>query len=122
MQIITNTERGIPCAIVRSEEPVIHTVQDALDLIATVQYESGAERMVLGADLLNGAFFELRSGFAGEILQKFVQYQMKLGIVGDFSVYSSKALRDFIYESNQGRHICFAASEEEAMARLCAQS
>ncbi len=41
----------------------------------------------------------------GEILQKFVTYKAKLAIAGDFSVYTSKSLKDFIYESNNGNHI-----------------
>lgn len=55
---------------------------------------------------------------AGEILQKFVNYGVKLAIVGDFSRYDSKALADFIYESNQGRHFFFAATHAEALSRL----
>lgn len=43
---------------------------------------------------------------------------MKLAIVGDFSGYTSKSLRDFIHESNNGRDIFFASSEEEAVRML----
>jgi hypothetical protein len=121
MNITTKTHNGKPCAIARGEAAEIHTVQDALDLIAAAHYENGCERLALGKELLDEAFFELRSGLAGAMLQKFVQYQMKLAIVGDFSRYDSKALKDFIYESNQGTHVFFAASEEEALARLCAR-
>lgn len=120
MNIITKTHDGIPCAMARGSEAELHTVRDALDLIAAVHYENGCERVALGKELLDETFFDLSSGFAGEILQKFVQYQMKLAVVGDFSRYTSKALKDFIYESNQGTHIFFAATEEEAMERLCA--
>jgi hypothetical protein len=55
---------------------------------------------------------------AGEILQKFVNYRVKAAVYGDYSRYTSKPLRDFIYESNQGRHFFFAASREEALERL----
>jgi hypothetical protein len=64
------------------------------------------------------AFFKLSTGIAGEILQKFINYQAKLAIVGDFSGYTSKPLHDFIYESNRGRDIFFAASMDEAMEKL----
>lgn len=120
MKITTTTHNGRPCAIARGGAAEIHSVQDALDLIAAVHYENGCERLALGEALLDEAFFDLASGLAGAILQKFVQYQTKLAIVGDFSRYTSKALRDFIYESNQGTHVFFAATEEEAIERLCA--
>ena len=42
---------------------------------------------------------------AGEILQKFINYHVKIAIYGDYSVYTSKPLRDFIYESNHGKDV-----------------
>lgn len=42
----------------------------------------------------------------------------RMAIYGDFSRYTSKPLRDFIYESNRGRHCFFAASREEALRML----
>lgn len=60
----------------------------------------------------------LSTGMAGEILQKFVTYGIKLAIIGDYSMYTSKPLRDFIYESNKGDHMFFTATEDEAIAKL----
>ncbi|WP_082398712.1 DUF4180 domain-containing protein [Merdimmobilis hominis] len=60
----------------------------------------------------------LSSGLAGEILEKFVQYQVKLAIVGDFSQYTSKPLQDFSRESNQGNTVFSVASEKETVKRL----
>lgn len=60
----------------------------------------------------------LSTGIAGEILQKFVNYQCKLAIFGDYSGYTSKPLKDFIYESNNGSHVFFVETEEEAVIAL----
>jgi hypothetical protein len=38
-----------------------------------------------------------------------------LAIVGDFSKYASKSLKDFIYESNKGKQINFVASQAEGL-------
>ncbi|RNB56859.1 DUF4180 domain-containing protein [Brevibacillus gelatini] len=51
----------------------------------------------------------------GEILQKFVTYKAKLAIAGDFSVYTSKSLKDFIYESNNRNHIFFLPTEQQGL-------
>jgi len=51
-------------------------------------------------------------------LQKFSTYRVRLAIIGDFSKYTSKSLRDFIYESNKGKHICFVANTEDAIQML----
>lgn len=55
---------------------------------------------------------------AGEILQKFINYHVKIAIYGDYSVYTSKPLRDFIYESNHGKDVFFVETKEEAIQKL----
>ncbi len=105
-------------AIVTGEEKVITDVRSALDLAMTVNYETGAEKIVIDKKLICEDFFILSSGLAGEILQKYINYHIKMAVYGDYSRYTSKPLRDFIYESNQGKDFFFVATEEEAIRRL----
>src|SRR5690554_5524367 len=107
MELTTIKENDVEIAVVRSSKLLITDVQSALDLIATINYETGCDRIILNKPALCEEFFDLRTGLAGEILQKFINYHIKVAIVGDFSVYSSKSLRDFIYESNKGKDILF---------------
>jgi hypothetical protein len=105
-------------AIVESGEVLISEVQEALDLMATVQYETGCFKMLLRKESISEAFFDLSTKLAGEILQKFTNYGVKLAIVGDFSGYESKSLRDFIYESNHGKQFFFLPDEAAALEAL----
>ncbi len=105
-------------ALVQSDEPLITDVQSALDLMATVHYETNCNCVALNKAAIIEDFFKLSTGLAGEILQKFCNYQMKIAIIGDFSQYSSKPLKDFIYESNRGRNVFFASTEDEAIDKL----
>lgn len=109
---------GVNIAVVHSEEIIITDTSSALDLIATINYETGCDRTVISKAAVSEDFFILSTGIAGDILQKFVTYQMKLAIYGDFSVYTSKPLRDFIYESNNGRHIFFTEDLQSATEKL----
>ncbi|MEK3911072.1 DUF4180 domain-containing protein [Paenibacillus sp. FSL H7-0331] len=109
---------GKNIAVVSSSEILIEDVQSALDLMATVQYETDSNRIVINKSLLSDSFFDLKTRLAGEILQKFVNYRVKMAIVGDFSVYSSQSFRDFIYESNNGNDIFFLATEQQAIDKL----
>ena len=111
-------QNGVSIAQVESDETLVTDVQSALDLMATVRYETGADRMILPKAALDERFFVLSSRLAGDILQKFVNYQLKVAIVGDYSGYTSKPLRDFIYESNNGSHVFFVSTLEEAMEKL----
>ncbi len=75
-------------------------------------------RIILDKSLICEEFFDLKTRLAGEILQKFINYQFKIAIVGDFSVYTSKSLVDFIYECNQGKDIFFFGDEKQAIEKF----
>jgi hypothetical protein len=89
---------------------------DADDLkdIMVEAAESDAHRIIIYENQLPTAFFDLKSGLAGEMLQKFSNYRMYLAIVGDFSKYKSQSLKDFIGESNRTGRIIFVSSYDEA--------
>ena len=118
MQFEIRIEQEKRIALLAAEEPVITDTGSALEVIMAVRHEAGAERLAVRKSALCEEFFHLRTGLAGEILQKFINYQVKVAIYGDYSLYKSKALRDFFYESNQGKDIFFTAAEEEAIERL----
>ncbi|MFG1812821.1 DUF4180 domain-containing protein [Kribbella sp. NPDC049174] len=82
---------------------------DAVQLITQAHYEHDAAWVALAADSLGDEFFELRTGWAGAIAQKFVNYRMGLAVVGDISdkLAASKPLRDWVRESNLGRSVWF---------------
>ncbi|MDF1495607.1 DUF4180 domain-containing protein [Caproiciproducens sp. CPB-2] len=111
-------KNGVKIAVVNSGETLISDGQSALDWMMSVQYETGCSRIALNKEAIADDFFILSSGVAGEILQKFINYHIKFAVYGDFSKYTSKPLRDFIYESNQGRDIFFVPTEEDAAEKL----
>jgi hypothetical protein len=96
---------------------IIKEPQDALDLITSTD-TSGCDRFIIFQKNLHKDFFNLGSGLAGNILQKFSNYRIRLAIIGDYSGFKSKNLNDFIRESNRVGHILFLNSIEEAIARL----
>ncbi|GHV42937.1 hypothetical protein FACS189490_12780 [Clostridia bacterium] len=105
-------------AVVESDALVITDGQSALDLLATIDYEYGTQLVVIPKSAICEGFFKLSTGIAGDVTQKFVNYGFHIAIVGDFSGYTSKPLRDYIYESNKGRNINFVATEAEAIKKM----
>lgn len=118
MKIEYLNKNGTCIAVVSSDEPIIVDAPSALDLAMTARYETGASKLVLDKKLFCEAFFILSTGVAGEILQKFMNYHVKAAIYGDYSHYTSKPLKDFIYESNHGRTFFFVSTKEEAIRKL----
>ncbi len=108
--------RVLECA---PEGTRLRSDRDAVDLIGAA-FEHRATLIVLPVECLDDDFFKLRTRIAGEIIQRFVNYRLRLAIVGDISRHldDSSALRAFVNESNRGKDVWFLPSLEQLDARL----
>jgi hypothetical protein len=99
--------------------PIIDGRLRAVDLIGEA-LGLGASMVAVPVARLGEAFFELRSGVAGEIAQIAVNYRVKLVILGDIAehIARSNALRDWVLECHRGGDMCFVTSLEELKTRL----
>ena len=111
-------ENGALCVLVESDELVITDAQSAIDLLMSAQYDVGSKNIVIPKQLVAEDFFVLSTGLAGEVLQKYVNYGGRMAIYGDYSRYTSKPLKDFMYESNKGRDFFFVSTRDEAVTAL----
>src|SRR3990170_4682100 len=114
MKYIQHHVNGQSIAELSAEGVVLSTAQQFLQMIM----DSSAEGIIVHQENIDEQFFDLRSGLAGEMLQKVVNYRLQLAIVGDFSIYESKSLKAFIYESNKSNTIVFVSTVEDALIRL----
>ncbi|MDQ1296507.1 MAG: hypothetical protein QG611_485 [Bacteroidota bacterium] len=96
---------------------IIRQTQDALDLMSETG-SNDCNRIIISARNLHKDFFNLKTGLAGDILQKFSNYNFRLAIVGDFTKFQSKSLQDFIRESNRGNRIFFVENTDTAIKKL----
>lgn len=105
-------------AVIQNDSLIITDSQSALDFAMSVSYDLGTRCLVIPKECVTEDFFVLSTRLAGEILQKYENYGIKLAIVGDFSGYTSKPLHDFIYECNNGRNFYFVSTENEAIGKM----
>ncbi|WP_018632179.1 DUF4180 domain-containing protein [Neomegalonema perideroedes] len=112
---------GLRLLALPSEGPPILREAEA-DEILSEAWGRDADLTLIPAERLSAAFFQLETGLAGAILQKFANYHMRIVILGDLAEQSarSRALRDFIRESNAGESVWFLASLEDLERRLAA--
>lgn len=102
-------------AEVAVNEMLLAVPEDVNDLLGNAYYQ-GFDGMIISADKISPRFFDLKTRLAGEILQKFSTFQMRLAIVGYFSTFTSESLKSFIYESNRGGLIHFSPTTADALA------
>jgi alpha/beta hydrolase len=106
MEIKTHNIDNTKVAEIITDKVILRSTEDGLDLLGNLYYQ-GFDKIIIHEKNITPEFFDLRTKIAGEILQKFAQYQMPFIIVGDFSKYKSKSLNDFIFESNKSQQINF---------------
>jgi len=114
MKYIQHHINGQSIAELNANGVVLSTAQQFLQMMMN----SSAEGIIVHQANIDEQFFDLRSGLAGEMLQKVVNFRLRLAIVGDFSIYDSKSLRAFISESNRSNSIAFVRTVEEAIKGL----
>ena len=114
MTIKSHNINNIKVAEVIADEILIQSAQDGLDLMGNIYYQ-GFDKVILYEKNITPDFFDLKTKIAGEILQKFSNYRIGLAVVGDFSKYESKSMKDFIFESNKTGHVSFVETVEKAV-------
>ena len=80
--------------------PLLTDEQDILDLISFCG-EHDTNRVLLFAENLPQDFFDLKSGEAGMVLQKFTNYQVKVAAVLPSRFIQGK-FSEFVLETNRG--------------------
>lgn len=118
MADVVQERAGVPVLVCDPDGPPVATVQDALDLVGAAFL--GAEAVAVPASRLGDEFFSLGSRLAGEVMQKFVNYRLRLVVLGDISRHlaTSSALRALVHESNRADHVWFLPDIEALDARL----
>jgi len=110
---------GVRAYVCAADGPQIATDRDVSDLLGEM-FSVRAPWVVIPVARLAPAFFDLKTRFAGEMLQKLVNYDRRVVILGDIAdaVAASNSLRDFVRESNRGKTVWFLADMAELEARL----
>jgi hypothetical protein len=95
-----------------SDGIIVNEVKDWTELFPDFFIQRAA---IIKKENLNHSFYDLKTGFAGELLQKISNYSKRMAIIGDFSQMRSGSLKDFIYESNKTGQVIFVRTVEDAL-------
>ncbi|KRE12317.1 alpha/beta hydrolase [Bosea sp. Root483D1] len=112
---------GTNVLICAEDGPLLASERDANDFLGAA-WGVEATMVAIPVARIDPAFFQLATRLAGDVAQKFVNYRVRLAIVGDIAAHcaQSKALRDFVYESNRGQALWFVEDIAALDARLAA--
>lgn len=113
MNLTTNLIRvsNLEITEIISNDILLKNESNAIELMS----EPITDHIILYEKNFEKIFFDLSSRIAGDVLQKFSNYFIKVAIVGDFDKFQSKALKDFIFESNRLKNHLFVKTKEDAI-------
>lgn len=99
----------------RDSRLLLRDERDAVDAIGEAR-SLDAEWAAVPVELLGTEFFDLRTGVAGAVMQKFAQYGVGLALVGDVAarVTVGTALGALIRECNRG-FVCWFVEDLGAL-------
>ena len=89
---------------------------DASDIMSLC-YENNTSLLMIHSDRLSERFFDLKSGFAGVLLQKLANYRVKTALIlADIPL--SERFREFLAEAGRGSSFHAFSDYEDAEAWL----
>ncbi len=94
---------------IKYDDVLVKNEQDILDIIGNLD----TDRLVLHDYNFERDFFDLSTRKLGEVLQKLTNYHFRLAVLGDFDMYPSKTLKEFIGESNKHGEYLFVKSLDD---------
>jgi hypothetical protein len=119
MPDVIGVVHDVPALLCAADGPPLGSDRDAVDLIA-LALPHRIDLAVVPVARLDPRFFTLASGIAGQIVQKFVDYRVRLAVLGDLArpLAASASLRAFVDEANRGRTFWFVPDPTSLAARL----
>lgn len=106
----------LPKIIVASDSAI--SIRSSSDIADALGASLGAKGLILAETDLAPEFFDLRTGLAGELFQKFINYKVRVAIVlPDPEAYGER-FGELAYEHRSHGMIRFVGSKDEAIAWL----
>jgi PadR family transcriptional regulator, regulatory protein AphA len=117
-RLISIRENGLPSSLPETDK--LSSEQDALELVG-VCGEYNTDRVMLHASNLTDDFYQLRTGLAGAVLQKFANYRIRAAAVLTPELVNQGRFREMVLEANRGNQFRVFYDRESAEAWLTSQ-
>ena len=114
---------GQRCLVFDATGPEFGDANSAREIVEEALGER-ASLIAVPVGRLGDAFFQLRTGVAGEMLQKAANYRLRFAVIGDVSAHvaASDAFRDLVVESERSESLYFAKDVQALTERLRSRS
>lgn len=109
---------GLDIAVVNADEVFLKDEDTANQLFVTIKLQGGTNLIAINQEAFPTKFWDPTTGFPGRVLDRLIQNEVKMAVVGDFNAYADGPFLDFMSEANNGFNLFFVADEDTAFRRL----
>ena len=109
---------GLDIAVVNADDVFLKDEDTANTLFVTIKMQGGTNLIAINQEAFPTKFWDPTTGFPGRVLDRLIQNEVKMAVVGDFNVYADGPFLDFMAEANNGFNLFFVADEDTAFKRL----
>lgn len=109
---------GLDIAIVNADDVFLKDEDTANTLFVTIKMQGGTNLIAINQEAFPTKFWDPTTGFPGRVLDRLIQNEVKMAVVGDFNAYADGPFLDFMAEANNGFNLFFVADEDTAFKRL----
>lgn len=109
---------GLDIAIVNADDVFLKDEDTANTLFTTIKLQGGTNLIAINQEAFPTKFWDPTTGFPGRVLDRLIQNEVKMAVVGDFNAYANGPFLDFMAEANNGFNLFFVADEDTAYKRL----
>ncbi|MDO4406755.1 MAG: DUF4180 domain-containing protein, partial [Eubacteriales bacterium] len=105
---------GLDIAVVNADEAFLKDEDTANQLFVTIKLQGGTNLIAINQEAFPTKFWDPTTGFPGRVLDRLIQNEVKMAVVGDFNAYADGPFLDFMAEANNGFNLFFVADEDTA--------
>ena len=109
---------GLDIAVVNADDVLLKDEDTANQLFVSIKTQGGTNLIAINQEAFPTKFWDPATGFPGRVLDRLIQNDVKMVVVGDFNTYAGGPFLDFMAEANNGFNLFFVADEDTAAARL----
>jgi hypothetical protein len=112
--VTAKTADGKTYIEISPSQSFISSERDVLELFAD-SYEYNTSLFLLYESNFHPDLFDLKTGLAGAVFQKFAVYHARAAVVLDLGEKKNKRFEEYMYESNQGNQVRYFTDREKAV-------
>lgn len=103
---------------VHSQKEYIYSYKTAISFFEKINIYNNSNNIIVNKEIFSKDFFEISNDLFNRLFKYLKESNIRLAIVGDFSVYKDKDFLDYIYNINKENLAFFLYTKEEAIYAL----